>query len=61
LQVATEGAVTGKQPSRLNLIARAKWDAWSKVSNLTKEQAMQRYVEEVAKADSNWKSIKSKL
>lgn len=44
---AAEGDVSGSRPGRLNMVARAKYDAWSDVSGLSKEDAMQRYVDKV--------------
>lgn len=44
---ATEGDVSGSRPGRLNMVARAKYDAWSDVSGLSKDDAMQRYVDKV--------------
>ncbi|MBA2661095.1 MAG: acyl-CoA-binding protein [Bradymonadaceae bacterium] len=45
----TEGDVQGKQPSRLNLRDRAKYDAWATRKGLTRDDAMQRYIELVDK------------
>jgi acyl-CoA-binding protein len=45
---ATVGDVTGKKPSRLDMVGRAKYDAWAKTKGLSSEEAMQRYVDQVA-------------
>ena len=45
---ATVGDVTGKKPSRLDMVGRAKYDAWSKTTGLTAEEAKQRYIDYVA-------------
>lgn len=45
---ATVGDVTGKKPSRLDMVGRAKYDAWAKKRGLSSEEAMQRYVDQVA-------------
>lgn len=42
---ATEGDCHQKKPSFWDVINKAKWDAWNKNSHLSKEQAMQKYVE----------------
>ena len=42
---ATEGDVSGKRPSRLNIKARAKYDAWSNQKGTDSETAMQAYIE----------------
>lgn len=40
----TDGDVQGKRPGMLDLKGRAKFDAWSKVKGLGREEAMKRYV-----------------
>ncbi|KAH8412872.1 hypothetical protein KR009_006385 [Drosophila setifemur] len=42
---ATEGASDQKKPGFWDVVGRAKWDAWNDNRHLSKEQAMQRYVE----------------
>lgn len=44
---ATDGDVQGKRPGMLNVIERAKYDAWAAMKGTPSEQAMQRYVDEV--------------
>ncbi len=44
---ATEGDVTGSRPGMMNIVNRAKWDAWSKLKGLSSEQAMQRYLDTI--------------
>jgi hypothetical protein len=52
---------------RLQLIARAKWDAWSKLGNMSKADAQRAYVDALTKSDPQWQTkaknmkIKSKL
>jgi diazepam-binding inhibitor (GABA receptor modulator, acyl-CoA-binding protein) len=46
---ATEGAATGSRPSRLNPVARAKYDAWAAVGALSGDDARRAYVEEVSR------------
>lgn len=46
---ATEGDVQGAQPWKVNFEARAKWDAWAKVKGMPKEEAMQKYIDLIAK------------
>ena len=45
---ATEGDNTTPKPSLTDLVARAKWDAWSKLKGVSREEAMQRYADLVA-------------
>ena len=42
---ATEGDVTGPAPSATDFVARAKHQAWEKRKGLTKQQAMQAYID----------------
>ncbi|XP_062121395.1 acyl-CoA-binding domain-containing protein 5 [Drosophila sulfurigaster albostrigata] len=42
---ASEGSCSQKKPAFWDVVGRAKWDAWNNNSQLSKEQAMQRYVE----------------
>jgi acyl-CoA-binding protein len=46
---ATVGDVSGPRPGAFDLRARAKHDAWAKAKGLTREAAMARYVELVAR------------
>jgi acyl-CoA-binding protein len=42
---ATEGDVSGKRPGMLDMVGRAKYDAWAKQSGTDKAGAMKAYVE----------------
>lgn len=42
---ATEGPVKIPRPSLLDLLGRAKWDAWKKRESLSKPQAQEAYVQ----------------
>lgn len=42
---ATSGDVSGKKPSRLDMVGRSKYDAWSKVKGLSSDDAKRQYVE----------------
>lgn len=44
---ATEGDVSGDKPSMFDFVARAKYEAWSKLEGTLKEAAMQQYVDKV--------------
>jgi acyl-CoA-binding protein len=46
---ATAGDVTGDRPGMLDLRGRAKYDAWARRKGMTKDAAMQAYVELVAR------------
>lgn len=45
---ATEGDVKGSQPWAVQFEARAKWDAWAALKGMSKEEAMQKYIDLVA-------------
>lgn len=42
---ATSGDVVGDKPGFSDLVGRAKWDAWSGVKGLAKDDAMRQYVD----------------
>jgi acyl-CoA-binding protein len=42
---ATIGNVTGDTPSMFDFVGRAKYNAWEKLKNTTKENAMKSYIE----------------
>jgi diazepam-binding inhibitor (GABA receptor modulator, acyl-CoA-binding protein) len=45
---ATEGEASGaKKPGRFDLVGKAKYDAWSKLSGVSADDAKQRYVQTV--------------
>jgi diazepam-binding inhibitor (GABA receptor modulator, acyl-CoA-binding protein) len=45
---ATEGDIKGEQPWAVQLEARAKWDAWNALEGMSKEEAMQKYIDLIA-------------
>jgi len=53
---ATEGDVKGDQPWAVQFEARAKWDAWAQLKGMSREEAMQKYIDLVAEGDDNWES-----
>lgn len=42
---ATVGDVEGECPSVINMVERAKWNAWNAIKGWTKDKAMQAYVD----------------
>lgn len=44
---ATEGPCHQGKPAFWDVVNKAKWDAWNKNRQLSKEEAMQKYVEEL--------------
>ncbi len=45
---ATSGDVEGQRPGFTDMVGRAKWDAWESQKGLSKEQAMQQYIDLIA-------------
>jgi len=41
---ATEGDINTEQPGMFDFVAKAKYDAWTKLKGLTAEDAMQQYI-----------------
>lgn len=46
---ATEGDVHGKKPGMMDIVGRAKYNAWENMKGLSSEEAMERYVERLDK------------
>lgn len=42
---ASEGDVQGKRPGFTDMVGRAKYDAWAELKGLTREAAMQQYID----------------
>ena len=51
---ATDGDVQGKKPGMLNPVARYKWQAWAQVKGMSSTQAMQEYITEVDKVETEY-------
>ena len=54
---ATEGDISGKRPSALRFRDRVKFDAWSSISGMSKEDAMAAYIELVSNLDLSAEEI----
>ncbi|NOT73624.1 MAG: acyl-CoA-binding protein [Cyclobacteriaceae bacterium] len=52
---ATDGDVTGDRPGGFDFKAIAKYDAWAAIKGKTKDQAMQDYVDLVARLEKEYK------
>ena len=46
---ATEGRCNRSKPWAFDVINKAKWDAWNKLGDMPKEEAMKNYVTELTK------------
>lgn len=44
----SEGDAKGSRPGMLDVVGRAKYDAWAKLKGTSKDAAMQKYVDKVA-------------
>jgi acyl-CoA-binding protein len=44
---ATVGPCNTQKPSWIDVVARAKWDSWNSFKELSKEEAMEEYIDEV--------------
>jgi acyl-CoA-binding protein len=51
---AIDGDVQGKRPGMLDIVARYKYDAWTMAKGLSAEEAMRKYLEEVAKVEQKY-------
>ena len=49
---ATDGDNAEKKPSFSDIVARAKWDAWSKLKGTAAEAAKQQYIDLIAELAS---------
>ncbi|CAG7884253.1 acyl-CoA-binding domain-containing protein 3 isoform X1 [Brassica rapa] len=47
--IATEGSCRETQPMAIMVSARAKWNAWQKLGNMSQEEAMEKYLALVSK------------
>ena len=54
---ATEGDISGKRPSALRLRNRIKFDAWSSISGMSKDEAKSAYIELVNNLELNDEEI----
>lgn len=43
----TDGDVSGKRPGMLDMVGRAKYDAWAKLKGMDAEKARQAYIDKV--------------
>ena len=45
---ASTGDVDGKRPGMMDMINRAKWDAWNEIKGKSSDEAMQEYIDTIA-------------
>ncbi|MGH8530329.1 MAG: acyl-CoA-binding protein [Nevskiales bacterium] len=51
---AKDGDVLGKRPGMLDMVGRAKYDAWAKLKGTKKEDAMRQYIAEVKTVEKKY-------
>lgn len=51
---ATIGACNTPKPGFFNLQAKAKWSAWNDLNDMTKDEAMRKYVDEMNRVQPGW-------
>ena len=44
---ASEGDVSGSRPGMMDMVGRAKYDAWAKLKGTSKDDAMKKYADKV--------------
>ncbi|XP_075483110.1 uncharacterized protein LOC142523262 isoform X2 [Primulina tabacum] len=54
-RIALEGVCYGSQPMALKVSARAKWNAWKKLGNMSRETAMEKYINILSEQVPEWK------
>ncbi|XP_030499232.2 acyl-CoA-binding domain-containing protein 3 isoform X1 [Cannabis sativa] len=53
-KIATQGPCLDPQPMALNFFARAKWNAWQQLAEMTPETAMERYISLLSEKIPGW-------
>ncbi|EYU44470.1 hypothetical protein MIMGU_mgv1a022414mg, partial [Erythranthe guttata] len=53
-KIALQGPCHGSQPMAFKVSARAKWNAWQKLGDMSREIAMEKYVSLLVKAIPGW-------
>lgn len=43
-----DGDVSGKRPGMLDMVGRAKYDAWAKLKGMSQTDAQQKYIDKVS-------------
>ncbi len=51
---AQDGDVAGKRPGMLDMVGRAKYDAWAKLKGIKKDEAMRQYIAEVKAVEKKY-------
>ena len=54
---ATKGKCNQPKPSFWDVVGKAKWEAWNKCGNMTQQQAMKSYIDELKQVKYRYTSI----
>jgi acyl-CoA-binding protein len=55
------GPCVSPAPSKLKVVEHFKWQAYKKLGDMTKEEAMKKYVAEIDKLNPKWREHKATL
>lgn len=58
---ATEGPCQQTKPAFWEVVKKAKWDAWTRLGNMSRLEAMNNYVEELTRVNMHFESDLMKL
>lgn len=50
----SEGDISGKRPGMLDPVGRFKYDAWAALKGMSREEAMQAYIDQVSKVEAQF-------
>eukprot|EP01027_Heterolobosea_sp_BB2_P001215 GEZU01001854.1.p2 GENE.GEZU01001854.1~~GEZU01001854.1.p2 ORF type:complete len:108 (-),score=46.50 GEZU01001854.1:126-449(-) len=53
---ATIGKCNTERPGMFDFVGKAKWDAWNKLGDMSKEEAMQKYIDLLNDLAPGWES-----
>ena len=51
----TEGKCTGTRPSIFSPLKRLMWESWNRLGKMKKKKAMQLYIKQLDKLETNWR------
>ncbi|XP_058969221.2 acyl-CoA-binding domain-containing protein 6 [Pocillopora verrucosa] len=53
---AKEGPCNTSRPGFWDMIGKAKWDSWKKLGDMSKQEALERYIQELFETDPEWEA-----
>eukprot|EP00761_Pharyngomonas_kirbyi_P011285 gb/GECH01011310.1/.p1 GENE.gb/GECH01011310.1/~~gb/GECH01011310.1/.p1 ORF type:complete len:103 (+),score=32.98 gb/GECH01011310.1/:1-309(+) len=51
---ATVGKCNTERPGMLDFVGKSKWDAWNELGDMSKEEAMQKYIDLLTELAPEW-------